>query len=344
MERYTTNIRPDRSIRLDLSPSMMSMDYTPPYGIRRPGSNPHFGPREMLDMAGGSNPMSPRELASLVASYNLSPHTGQTNQDEDDMFMLGRQSRSGSVPGGLLELSGEGGRDFGPEIAGSGKIKESTYRVIPKGFQGDQTEAQRISEMMDTSGIDRTLAYSQMPEGGIGGGAAAGLSDIQGYSMPFPEELRQQILTDPEFAGTSIPFDDPSIAGERITDHPKFNNVAGLLGPPSPEQLRAMQEQTGGPGFWDAPRFAAADQAQMGTGITKSDRSDPNFYAPEFSRSEKPGGLLSPELTAQPGSPAEGGKWENDRRFPGKYDKLAELMFTHGMDIFNEDPNQVFGR
>ena len=39
----------------------------------------------------------------------------------------------------------------------------------------------------------------------------------------------------------------------------------------------------------DYPRFPASDQAQMGRYITKSDRSDPNFFAPKgFS----PGGLL----------------------------------------------------
>ena len=80
-----------------------------------------------------------------------------------------------------------------------------------------------------------------------------------------------------------------------------------------------------------APRFAAADQAQMGTGITKSDRSDPNFYAPEFSRSEKPGGLLSPESIAQPGSPGQGGKWESDPRFQ----RDRRRMDSNWMDLMN---------
>ena len=105
---------------------------------------------------------------------------------------------------------------------------------------------------------------------------------------------------------------------ESASENPYMNNIptqqdlwrkeaelSALEGPetanmqPSPYELTLLAENQqrhpsgppplSGVSDTDYPRFPASDQAQMGRYITKSDRSDPNFFAPKgFS----PGGLL----------------------------------------------------
>ena len=235
---------------------------------------------------------------------------------------------------------------FGPNLPrGLGLLesREQAQQVLGHELVDNTGQHNKILKNMMRSGGTGGAEYAQMPEGGIGGGSIAGLSPWQGYStspddpafagtkIPFPyqgtNELSPQInalysqmdpnrlpysnLGSPHEAGegvgsgTPMAFDDPSIAGTRIIDHPRFNSYAGNL-EPSPLQMRAMQEQIGGPGFWDAPRFAGANEPMMDDKIRYSDRSDPNFNAPMSFHGGSPSGLLSSEVTPT----NKGGKWE----------------------------------
>ena len=130
-------------------------------------------------------------------------------------------------------------------------------------------------------------------------------------------------------SGTPMAFDDPRIAGTPITAP---GGPAGSFGPDygaSPLQMRAMQEQIGGPGFNSPPRFAATNHAQMGplSSVTLG-RSDPNFHAPEFTRSAKPGGLL----TESPGS-KKGSGWMSDDRMSNaqmREFRLGQMLLNFG--------------
>ena len=165
-----------------------------------------------------------------------------------------------------------------------------------------------FKDMMDTSGprfMQDPYANHQMMD-------LSHLPEYSGTSIPYPLGPPPEVppggafsnLGSP-YSGTPMAFDDPSIAGTPITDHPRFNSYAGNL-EPSPLQMRAMQEQIGGPGFWDAPRFAGANEPMMDDKIRYSDRSDPNFNAPMSFHGGSPSGLLSSEVTPT----NKGGKWE----------------------------------
>ena len=148
------------------------------------------------------------------------------------------------------------------------------------------------------------------------------------YKQMNPNRLPYSNLGSPHEAGegvgsgTPMAFDDPSIAGTRIIiDHP-FSQRS-----PSPEQMRAMQEQIGGPGFWDAPRFASANEPMMDDKIRYSDRSDPNFNAPMSFHGGSPSGLLSTEVTPT----NKGGKWEKK---PEGGDSIFRRKRKDGMDDY----------
>ena len=75
----------------------------------------------------------------------------------------------------------------------------------------------------------------------------------------------------------------------------------------------------------------------MGIGLTKSDRSDPNFYAPEFTRSGKPGGLL----TESPGASSNKGTgWMSDDRMRNAQNRefrLGQMLMNLGEKSREDD-------
>ncbi len=180
-----------------------------------------------------------------------------------------------------------------------------------------------FKDMMDTSGprfMQDPYANHQMMD-------LSHLPEYSGTSIPHSQDLPPSIPPGnafshlPEYSGTPMAFDDPSIAGTRIIDHP-FSQRS-----PSPEQMRAMQEQIGGPGFWDAPRFAGANEPMMDDKIRYSDRSDPNFNAPMSFHGGSPSGLLSSEVTPT----NKGGKWE---KTPEGEDSIYRRKRKDEMDAY----------
>ena len=220
-----------------------------------------------------------------------------------DQMVRAAQQAVGTIPGGLLSEEGSG--QMAP-LTEEQRIMDEREQALAEAYTTPVPSQQDMwskQARLPSSFRDpyQNAQMNPLPEQYAG-------TPINFDTIPSSPASPHGQDFDP-FAGESIPFDHPSIAGERITDHPKFNNVAGLL-ETSPEQMRAMQEQIGGPGFWEPPRFAAANQAQMGMGLTKSDRSDPNFNAPEFTRSGTPGGI-----TKLKKSKKKGKGWESDSTF-----------------------------
>jgi len=218
---------------------------------------------------------------------------------------------------------------FGPDLPGGLGLldsREQAQQVLGHELvdnMGPQLQPS-LKDMMDTSGprfVQDPYANAEMNPMH---------SKYAGTQIPFPSqgdnELRGQINAlysqmnpnrelPPQggsphegwYSGTPMAFDDPSIAGTPITAPGGPAGSVGVMDmAASPEQMRAMQEQIGGPGFWDAPRFASANEPIMDDKIRYSDRSDPNFNAPMSFHGGSPSGLLSSEVTPT----NKGGKWE----------------------------------
>ena len=135
--------------------------------------------------------------------------------------------------------------------------------------------------------------------------------------------------------GTQMDFNDPRIAGTRITPGGPANSYD--INTTSPEQERAMQEQIGGPGFNSPPQFASVNNA-----TARGMNQDPNFNAPMGFSGGQPPGLLD-EQSASPNSGlnASAGEsgWMKDKQMRDSYRnmKLASLLFDSGRKTSQED-------
>ena len=178
--------------------------------------------------------------------------------------------------------------------------------------------------------------YALVPEGGIGGGSVAGGMPTSTSSYdPSIYGPTQSAMGDTRVAD---PYAfEPEYTGERLLPSAHEPGIASLLDV-SPEQRRAMQEQIGGPGFHSPPTFAATNHAQMGplSSVTLG-QSDPNFHAPEFTRSDKPGGLLA----NQSGNTGGDAGWDRDERWRNASNRNNRWQELVGMGLFNMGNNMM---
>ena len=201
-----------------------------------------------------------------------------------------------------------------------------------------------VKDLMRTDGIPvpgYEEMYGQVPDGGIGGGSGAGLSPWQGTPMgtssydPSIYGPTQSAMGDTRVAD---PYAyEPEYAGERLLPSAHEPGIASLL-EVSPEQRRAMQEHIGGPGFHSPPTFAATNHAQMGplSSVTLG-QSDPNFHAPEFTRSDKPGGLL----TEQSNNTGDEVGWDRDERWRNASNRKNRWQEFLGMSLLDMSNNMM---
>jgi len=210
--------------------------------------------------------------------------------------------------------------------------------------QIEQSYPPNIKDLMRTDGIPvpgYEEMYGQVPGGGIGGGSVAGLSPWHGTPMgtssydPSIYGSTQSAMGDTRVADPSAY--EPEYAGERLLPSAHEPGIASLLDV-SPEQRRAMQEQIGGPGFHSPPTFAATNHAQMGplSSVTLG-QSDPNFHAPEFTRSDKPGGLL----TEQSSNTGDESGWDKDERWGNASNRKNRWQELVGMGLLNMSNNMM---
>ena len=247
----------------------------------------------------------------------------------------------------MSNLAGQNALTDPMTIKNSGVLNKTPESYMVPGVdmpnQIEQSYPPNIKDLMRTDGIPvpgYEEMYGQVPEGGIGGGSVAGLSPWHGTPMgtssydPSIYGSTQSAMGDTRVAD---PYAyEPEYAGERLLPSAHEPGIASLLDV-SPEQRRAMQEQIGGPGFHSPPTFAATNHAQMGplSSVTLG-QSDPNFHAPEFTRSDKPGGLL----TEQPSNTGDESGWDKDRRFAeaNKKNNMYQMLFDMGSQMQQENP------
>ena len=110
--------------------------------------------------------------------------------------------------------------------------------------------------------------------------------------QPQPQPQVQPQVAPPPNANARTHFSnypDPTSGTTPITPEGPANRYD--INQASPEQMRAMQEQIGGPGFNSPPRFASVNNA-----TARGMNLDPNFNAPMGFNGGQPPGLLTNNL------------------------------------------------